>query len=145
MDATLATSRPNVYAAGDCAEIKTTDSTYIEQLWYSADRQGRAVARSMCGDPRPYDPGIFFNSAMFFDVDYVSIGSGRYQDDGQDEETVVSPNGRAARRFISRNGVLTGMTSVGANDPAHLAMDLIRDGATVGDAKAKLGGRWLRW
>lgn len=147
VDSALATSRPNVYAAGDCAEIKLADSgrTLIEQLWYSADKQGRAAAFSMCGDPRPYDPGIFFNSAMFFDVDYVSIGSGRYPDDGQDDETLVSPNGRAARRFISRSGVLTGMTSVGANDPAHVVMELVREGASVDKAKARLDSRRWRW
>jgi hypothetical protein len=99
----------------------------------------------MCGDPRPYEPGIFFNSAMFFDVDYVSIGSGRYPDDSQDEETVVSRNGKAARRFVHRNGIVTGITSVGASDAAHALMDMVVSGAPLETAKARLGGRgWPR-
>ncbi len=141
VDPALRTSRPNVYAAGDCAQIKAESGgrTCIEQLWYSADRQGRAVARSMCGDPMPYDPGIFYNCAMFFDVDYLSIGSGRYPDDGQDEETVISRNGRAARRFVHRNGIVTGITSVGANDAAHLLMDMVVRGASLETAKLEIG------
>lgn len=64
VDQTLRTSRPNVFAAGDCAEITPGGTTpgAIEQLWYSAIRQGELAARSMCGDTRPYDPGIFYNS-----------------------------------------------------------------------------------
>lgn len=139
----LRTSRQNVFAAGDCAEIKPigADRTSIEQLWYSADRQGQAAARNMCGDDKPYDPGVFYNSAKFFDVDYVSIGAGRYPNDGQEDETIVSLNGRAARRFVHRNGIVTGITSVGANDRADVLMSMVSDGVSLGDAKAQLGGR----
>ncbi len=142
VDPTLATSRPNVFAAGDCAEIRTPneDRTRLEQLWYSADKQGRAVARSMCGDPRPYDPGVFFNSAMFFDVAYVYIGSGRYPDERQDAETIGSRNGRAGRRFVHRNGIVTGITSVGANDDARKLMDIISGATPLETAKNRLGG-----
>ena len=74
VDPALRTSRHEcICRRRDCAEIRWADARppEVEQLWYSADKQGRAVARSMCGDPRPYDPGIFFNSAMFFDVHYA--------------------------------------------------------------------------
>lgn len=143
VDPTLRTSREHVFAAGDCAEIEVagSDRTRIEQLWYTAESQGHAAARSMCGDTRPYDAGIFYNSAMFFDVDYVSIGSGRYPNDGQDEETVVSRSGKAARRLIHRSGIITGITTVGANDDARVVMDLVASGAGLNSAKWRLGGR----
>ena len=75
VDTHLRTSREHFFAAGDCAEIRGGDSPLIEQLWYSAGRQGEAAARAMCGDSRPYDPGLFYNSAMFFGLDYVAIGA----------------------------------------------------------------------
>lgn len=140
VDESLRTDRANIFAAGDCAEFKRPAGMPIEQLWYSAGKQGEAAGRAMCGDPRAYDPGIFYNSAMFFDVDYVSIGAGRVRDDDQDEETVVSKNGRAARRFIHRSGVITGITTVGAKDNAAVLMEMVRTGAGLKEAKARLGG-----
>ena len=141
-DHTLRTSLPHVYAAGDCAEILSPDgnSRYIEQLWYSAMRQGAYAARAMLGDPRPYDPGIFYNSAMFFDVNYQYLGAVRARDDGQEEETVVSRNGTGARRFIHRNGVLTGICAVGTRDRAETLLAMVRDGMALSTAKAHLGG-----
>ena len=143
VDPTLRTSREHILSAGDCAEIKVpgSDRTRIEQLWYSAQGQGRAAARSMCGDTTPYDPGLFYNSAMFFDVDYVSVGSGRHPNDGQDDETVVSRNGRAARRFVHRSGVVTGITTVGASDNPRVIMDLVASGTGLDGAKRRMGGR----
>jgi hypothetical protein len=95
----------------------------------------------MCGDRKPYDNGLFYNSAKFFEMDYVSIGAGRYADDGQDEETVVSRSGHAARRFIHRNGVVTGVTSVGANDDARKLIEIVGAGANLAAARSRLGGR----
>ena len=143
VDRTLASDYPHVFAAGDCAEVTALDgqSTYIEQLWYSAMRQGAYVARAMCGETRPYDPGIFYNSAMFFDVDYIYIGALRAPDDGQEEETVVSRNGKAARRFIHRTGLVTGICSVGARDRAETLMAMVEHGVQLAAAKAQLGGR----
>lgn len=143
VDDLLATSRDDVFAAGDCAEIrpKAGERTYIEQLWYSADKQGQAVARNMCGERRRYEPGVFYNSAMFFDVDYVSIGAGRSEGDGQDDETVVSRNGRTARRFVHQNGIVTGITSVGANDKPGLLIDMVVCGTNLREAERQLGGR----
>jgi NAD(P)H-nitrite reductase large subunit len=144
VDEGLRTSRPRIFAAGDCAEIRGAgDRAYIEQLWYSAARQGEAAARCMMGDPRLYDSGTFYNSAMFFHVDYVAIGAVRAPGDDLEEETVVSRDGRAARRFIHRDGLVVGITSVGANDPAALLMQIVREGANLDHVKRRLKGwRW---
>ncbi len=56
---------------------------------------------------------------------------------------MLSRDGRAAWRLVHRNGVLTGITSVGAGDDAALLMNLVERGAGVEFAKAHLGGR--RW
>ena len=145
VDEKLRASRPGIYAAGDCAEIQRPGGgrTVIEQLWYSADQQGRAAARCMCADVQPYDPGLFHNSAMFFDVDYVALGAARATEPGQAEETVVSRDGRAARNFVHRSGLVVGIASVGANDRADILMPMVQDGVNLEVAKAELKGR--RW
>jgi len=143
VDQRLCTSQPRVFAAGDCAEIAAGEgkSTYIEQLWYGAMHQGAHVARAMLGDTRSYDPGIFYNSAKFFDVDYLYLGAVRGRDDGLEEETVVSGNGKAARRFIHRNGIVTGISAVGTRDRAEMLLPMVQNGMALAQAKSQLGGR----
>ena len=70
VDPAFRTSLENVYAAGDCAQI----GDLVEQIWYSAKRQGELAARSMLGDPVSYRPPVFYNSAKFFDIEYTTAG-----------------------------------------------------------------------
>ena len=72
-----APSVPDVFAAGDCAEIVTADGerNLIQQVWYTGKMQGERRRR---GDGRRrsarYDPGIWFNSAKFLDLEYQTYG-----------------------------------------------------------------------
>jgi NAD(P)H-nitrite reductase large subunit len=72
----LETNIKDVYAAGDCVEIKTPDEqrNRVEQLWYTGRMQGEALARTICGDRTKYDRGVWFNSAKFFDIEYQTYG-----------------------------------------------------------------------
>ncbi len=75
VDAGFRTSLSGVYAAGDCAEIELTGRpTFVEQIWYSAKRQGRLAARSMLGEHIQYAPPIFFNSSKFFEIEFTTVG-----------------------------------------------------------------------
>ena len=75
VDAGFRTSLTNVYAAGDCAEIEIPgQKQFVEQLWYSAKRQGRLAARSMAGENIRYEPPLFFNSSKFFEIEYTAVG-----------------------------------------------------------------------
>jgi NADPH-dependent 2,4-dienoyl-CoA reductase/sulfur reductase-like enzyme len=76
VDRTLRTSLPNVWAAGDCAEITQPEGrrSLLEQIWYSSKRQGALAAHNMTGKPTEYTPPIFFNSAKLFDVEYTTVG-----------------------------------------------------------------------
>jgi NAD(P)H-nitrite reductase large subunit len=71
VQADFRTSLPNVWAAGDCAELPTGQ---VEQLWYSAKRHGELAAQSMLGDPVRYSPPLFYNSAKLFDIEYTTVG-----------------------------------------------------------------------
>ena len=77
VDAHLQTSAPDVYAAGDCAQLRTPGAgeVAVEQLWYTGRQQGETVAHTLCGAaPRPYRRGQWFNSAKFFDLEYQTYG-----------------------------------------------------------------------
>lgn len=74
-DDALRTSVPDVWAAGDCANVTWVDaSRRPEQLWYTARDQGRAAARSMLGDEVVYRRGTWYNSAKFFDLEWTTAG-----------------------------------------------------------------------
>jgi len=75
VDEALRTSLPDVWAAGDCANVTWVDgSRRPEQLWYTARDQGRVAAASMLGDPAAYRRGTWYNSAKFFDLEYTTAG-----------------------------------------------------------------------
>ena len=75
VDEGLKASAPDVYAAGDCANVTWADgSRRPEQLWYTARDQGRVVARAMLGDEVIYRRGTWYNSAKFFDIEWTTAG-----------------------------------------------------------------------
>ena len=72
----LETNIDNVYAIGDCAEFEKhpTGRSNIEQTWYTGRMMGETVARSIAGKRTAYNPGMWFNSAKFFDIEYQTYG-----------------------------------------------------------------------
>lgn len=75
VDQSFKTSLPDVWAAGDCAQIERPNlPPLIETIWYSARRHGRLAALSMLGDSVYYQPPVFFNSSKFFEVEYTTVG-----------------------------------------------------------------------
>jgi NADPH-dependent 2,4-dienoyl-CoA reductase/sulfur reductase-like enzyme len=75
VDDALKTSVPEVWAAGDCANVTWADgSRRPEQLWYTARDQGRVAAQSMLGDEAAYRRGAWYNSAKFFDLEWTTAG-----------------------------------------------------------------------
>ena len=73
----LETNLPHVYAIGDCAEQKEpVDGRHsIEAVWYTGRMMGETLAQSLCGMKTAYQPGPWFNSAKFFDIEYQTYGS----------------------------------------------------------------------
>ncbi len=72
----LETNLPDVYAIGDCVEHQTpmVGRKPIEQIWYTGRIMGETVAQTICGTRTAYQPGVFFNSAKFFDLEYQTYG-----------------------------------------------------------------------
>ncbi len=76
IDARFQTDKDNVYAIGDCAQFSKAPQgrRAIEAIWYTAKMQGETLARQLSGEDIVYQPGIWFNSAKFFDLEYQTYG-----------------------------------------------------------------------
>jgi len=72
----LETNIPDIYAAGDCAEFNQhpTGRKNLEQVWYTGRMMGETLAQTICDNKTAYRPGMWFNSAKFFDVEYQTYG-----------------------------------------------------------------------
>ena len=72
----LETNIPNIYAIGDCAQQREPidQRPPIEAVWYTGRMMGETVAQTICGNPFEYNPGHWFNSAKFFDIEYQTYG-----------------------------------------------------------------------
>lgn len=73
----LETNIPGVYAIGDCAEFiehPSKDRRPIEQVWYTGKIMGKTLANTICRTPLIYNPGHWFNSAKFMDIEYQTYG-----------------------------------------------------------------------
>jgi NAD(P)H-nitrite reductase large subunit len=72
----LETNLPDIYAAGDCAELKYVEKgrRSIEAVWYTAKAMGESLGKSFGGHKSAYSQGNWFNSAKFFDLEYQTYG-----------------------------------------------------------------------
>ena len=72
----LETNIPDVYAVGDCAEQSAPrpGRRPVEAIWYTGRMMGETCAYNICGHDISYDPGIWFNSAKFIDIEYQVYG-----------------------------------------------------------------------
>ena len=77
VDEFLQTNIPDVFAIGDCAQLKTPPSHRrpIEAVWYAGRMMGETVAGTITGNKTAYRPGIWFNSAKFYDIEYQTYGT----------------------------------------------------------------------
>lgn len=84
----LETNVSDVYAIGDCVErsYSLEGRKNIEQVWYTARMMGEVVAQTVCGNRTPYEPGPWFNSAKFFDIEYQTYGLVGSTPDHQQED-----------------------------------------------------------
>ena len=72
----LETNIEDVFAIGDCAEQREAigNRPPIEAVWYTGRMMGETLAYSLCHSKRKYQPGHWFNSAKFFDIEYQTYG-----------------------------------------------------------------------
>lgn len=138
------TSAPDVYAAGDCAEFREPlpGRKPVEQLWYTGRMHGRTLAQTLCGRRTPYRPGIFFNSAKFFDLEYQTYGDVP-PTLGPGERTLYweHPNGDRCIRINYRedDGAVTGFNVMGVRYRHAVCAAWIRERRSIRFVLENLG------
>ena len=152
VDRTFRTTVSDVYAAGDCAESREppTGRKAIEQLWYTGREHGLTLGHTLSGVPRAYEPGVFYNSAKFFDIEYQTYG--RIDPSPPEGEATLyweAPAGpghrsggqRAIRLQYEAGGVrrVVGVNLMGMRQRHAVWADWIGQGAAIEDVLTNLG------
>ena len=126
VDGSMRTNAPDIYSAGDVAEITNTASGQADVIghWYSALQQGRAAAYSMldvldtCRFAYPINGSEAYiqpiHTMSLYTFDFAAVGSTRLSQDEQGyQEIVVGPKAQTYRKVLLKDGVPLGMFSLG--------------------------------
>lgn len=132
----LSTNIPNVYAIGDCAQFKKTNGERkpIEQVWYTGRMMGETIAQTLTGNPTNYKPGIWFNSAKFFDLEYQTYGwVWNKLKEGEDEFVWKNEAKELLLHFVfdKKTHVIKGVNTFGIRLRHELFDEWIRDKKTI--------------
>jgi len=138
--ATLGTSAPGIWAAGDVASV---DGEQLG-LWEPARHQGRVAGANMCGAEERYRPGVHYFATRLFDLDFARVGE---IDDGPGRSVLVDfPRGTgvvAYRKLVLEGGRVRGALLIGEKQAKVRAIGrglkrLIDEGADVSTISARL-------
>jgi NADPH-dependent 2,4-dienoyl-CoA reductase/sulfur reductase-like enzyme len=114
VDRQLRTSAPDVFAAGDCAEIEVGGGkNLLQQVWYTGKKQGEVAAENLAGGARAYEPGIWFNSAKFFDLEYQTYGRVNLSVPGEQSLYWEHASGQRSVRIVHVGGKVIGFNLMG--------------------------------
>lgn len=115
-DEFLATSVPNIYAAGDCVELRTPlpGRRAIEPVWYVGRMMGECLGETLSGQLCAYRPGNWFNSAKFFDLEYQTYGQVAATSDEHTSFFFLHPRKQACLRIaFDAERKLVGLHAIG--------------------------------
>ena len=121
VDGRCATTLPDVYAAGDCAQgyDAVSGEKRMLPLWPNAVLQGETAGINMAGGRADYTQGIALNASGVFGLHMVTAGS------YEGESFTVQRDG-SYKRLVTADGVLKGVIMVGDVSRAGIYRDLIR-------------------
>lgn len=76
VDEHMQSNVPNVFAAGDCAQVydRWTQRHMLDVLWPSAVAEGRVAGMNMAGSSQAYVKGIPFNACLLFGLHITIMG-----------------------------------------------------------------------
>ncbi|MCB9080814.1 MAG: NAD(P)/FAD-dependent oxidoreductase [Lewinellaceae bacterium] len=138
VDENLQTNIPGIYAVGDCAEMRTPQPGRrpIEAVWYTGRMMGETVAHNICNPDTPvaYNPGIWFNSAKFFDIEYQVYGDIRAQAPANHRSLYWEhPDGRRSIRIVYDAGteVVLGFNVMGIRYRHEVCQHWLAQKATI--------------
>ncbi|MCC6411003.1 MAG: NAD(P)/FAD-dependent oxidoreductase [Saprospiraceae bacterium] len=140
----LETNIPDVYAIGDCAEMRHPHHgrRAIEAVWYTGRMMGETVAQTVCGKPTLYDPGIWFNSAKFLDIEYQVYGDVRAKaPENHDAVYWEHPDGKKSIRLVfdRDSGQILGFNLMGVRYRHEVCDQWLRRKTHIEEVLQRLG------
>ncbi len=87
----METNVPNVYAAGDCAQVydRWTEKHMLDILWPSAVAEGNAAGLNMVGKLYEYEKGSPFNACLLFGLHITTMGQINPRREADDDEPQI--------------------------------------------------------
>jgi NAD(P)H-nitrite reductase large subunit len=143
VDTQLRTSIPNIYALGDCVQLSNPQPgrKSIEAVWYTGKMMGETVAATICGQPTDYNPGVWFNSAKFFDIEYQTYGNvSAKRNDGEESFYWESLDGIRALRIVfnSTTRGVVGFNAFGIRLRHNICDKWLRNNASIDEVVSNL-------
>lgn len=92
-----------VFAIGDCVQFRKPlpGRRAVEQVWYTGRIHGETLAKTICERKTLYNPGNWFNSAKFFDIEYQTYGTvGNKPKDNEDSFHWEHSEGKKCFRVV---------------------------------------------
>jgi len=129
----LQTKESDIYAAGDCVEIENskTKKNFIRTIWYSARDMGIIAGKNMLGNDLAYEPGEWYNSAKFFDLEYTAVG--QYLPITSKDENLFIADKQAEKsiRIIHNNKIILGFSTIGIRCDHEKLLELIKNKKSI--------------
>jgi NADPH-dependent 2,4-dienoyl-CoA reductase/sulfur reductase-like enzyme len=141
VDRSFRTSAPDVYAAGDCAEIVTGgERNLIQQVWYTGRQQGEAAGDAIAGEDVRYEARLWYNSAKFLDLEYQIYGDVPSRPrDGETHLYWEHPDGLRSVRLVVKGRRVTGVNVMGIRYRQEICERWIREEWPVARVIESLG------
>ena len=140
VDRHLRTRVPDVFAAGDCAEIERPgEKSLVQQVWYTGKQQGELVAEVIAGQEREYEPGVWFNSAKFFDLEYQTYGRVNRNVPGEASLYWEHAGGKKSVRIVHVGGKVIGGNVMGVRWRHAVCERWIEEGRGLAHVLPRIG------
>ena len=132
----LETNIPDVFAAGDCAQRRAPlwNRRPVEAVWYTGRMMGESLAKTLTGERAAYNPGYWFNSAKFFDIEYQTYGHVWAKlREGEKEFYWEHDSGQKCMHFVfsSEDHKFLGVNTFGIRLRHTAFNQWLQDGATI--------------
>lgn len=139
VDSGFRTGVEDIYSAGDCAEIVTLGDgrNLIQQVWYTGKMQGKAAGESISGLDTTYEPGVWYNSAKFVNLEYQIYGTVNNAQgtlEIKDEQNLYweHPNKKHALRLVHDGSKILGINTMGLRYRHRVCEFWIKEKRSVG-------------
>jgi len=142
VDRRMATSHPDVFAAGDAVEAYdyVFEANRLTPIWPNAYAGGHVAGSNMAGKAACYEGGTAMNAMKYFGLDIVSAGVVNPPD--ATYETVSRQyEGGIYRKIVMKEGRLMGLVFAGDITRAGLIYGLMRDRVNLAGLASHLVAR----